>query len=65
VSKDEEELQKARLQVKRGLPLQNLSGSRGFPDDGRAPPQQAPQEPPPRRQQPEPSRQQPARQKPQ
>jgi hypothetical protein len=35
VSKDEEELQKARLQVKRGLPLQDLGGSRGFPDDGR------------------------------
>ncbi|CAL8465378.1 g4914 [Coccomyxa elongata] len=32
VSKDEEELQNARLKVRRGLPLQDLSGSRGFAD---------------------------------
>ena len=31
VSKDEEELIKKRLDVKRGLPLQDLSGNRGFP----------------------------------
>lgn len=40
VSKDEEELQNARLKVTRGLPLQDLSGSRGFPD---SPPQPQPQ----------------------
>lgn len=32
ISKDEEELQNARLKVTRGLPLQDLSGNRGFPD---------------------------------
>ena len=31
VSKEEEELIKQRLDVKRGLPLQDLSGNRGFP----------------------------------
>ncbi|KAL0029419.1 hypothetical protein WJX77_006094 [Trebouxia sp. C0004] len=35
VSKDEEELAKKRLSVKRGLPLQDLTGKRGFPDDPR------------------------------
>lgn len=35
VSKDEEELAKKRLEVKRGLPLQDLSGNRGFPEDPR------------------------------
>ena len=49
MSKDEEELQKARLQVKRGLPLQDLSGSQGFPEERR--PQSGSQEA--RRQQPE------------
>jgi hypothetical protein len=33
VSKDEEDLIKARLAVKRGLPLQDLQGTRGLPDD--------------------------------
>ena len=36
VSKDEEELAKKRLEVKKGLPLQDLAGKRGFPEDGRA-----------------------------
>ncbi len=31
VSKEEEKLQKARLEVRRGLPLQDLSGNKGFP----------------------------------
>ena len=35
VSQDEEKLQKARLEVKRGLPLQDLSGNKGFPEDAR------------------------------
>ena len=35
VSQDEEKLQKARLDVKRGLPLQDLSGNKGFPEDAR------------------------------
>lgn len=35
VSKDEEELAKKRLEVKRGLPLQDLKGNRGFPEDPR------------------------------
>lgn len=35
VSKDEEELAKKRLEVTRGLPLQDLTGKRGFPDDPR------------------------------
>ncbi len=35
VSKDEEELAKKRLDVKRGLPLQDLTGKRGFPEDPR------------------------------
>ncbi len=35
VSKDEEELAKKRLEVKRGLPLQDLTGKRGFPEDPR------------------------------
>eukprot|EP00884_Botryococcus_braunii_P012360 jgi/Botrbrau1/21124/Bobra.0061s0019.1 len=33
VSKEEEDLIKARLAVKRGLPLQDLQGTRGLPDD--------------------------------
>lgn len=35
ISKDEEELARKRMEVKRGLPLQDLSGKRGFPDDPR------------------------------
>ena len=35
MSKDEEELAKKRLEVTRGLPLQDLTGKRGFPDDAR------------------------------
>ena len=35
VTQDEERLQKARLEVKRGLPLQDLSGNKGFPEDAR------------------------------
>ena len=31
VSKEDEELIRQRLGVKRGLPLQDLSGNRGFP----------------------------------
>lgn len=31
VTKDEEELVRQRLEVKRGLPLQDLAGNRGFP----------------------------------
>ncbi|KAK9805559.1 hypothetical protein WJX72_005072 [[Myrmecia] bisecta] len=33
VDPQEEELQKARLNIRRGAPLQDLSGNRGFPDD--------------------------------
>ena len=36
VSKDEEELANKRLEVKKGLPLQDLTGKRGFPEDPRA-----------------------------
>lgn len=35
VTRDEERLQKARLEVKRGLPLQDLANNRGFPDSPR------------------------------
>ena len=35
VSKEEEELAKKRLAVTRGLPLQDLTGKRGFPEDPR------------------------------
>ena len=35
VTRDEEKLQKARLEIKRGLPLQDLSNNRGFPDSPR------------------------------
>ena len=35
VSQDEEKLQKARLEVKRGLPLKDLSGNKGFPEEAR------------------------------
>jgi hypothetical protein len=42
VSKEEEELIKARLSVKRGLPLQDLKGTRGLPEEAyrRVAPQQ-------------------------
>ena len=33
VSAEDEELQRARLNVRRGPPLQDLSGTRGFPED--------------------------------
>ena len=33
VTEEEEELQRARLRVRRGPPLQDLSGTRGFPED--------------------------------
>ncbi|KAK9835326.1 hypothetical protein WJX81_002171 [Elliptochloris bilobata] len=33
VTEEEEELQRARLNVRRGPPLQDLSGTRGFPED--------------------------------
>ncbi|CAL5222148.1 g4471 [Coccomyxa viridis] len=39
VSRDEEKLQKARLEIKRGLPLQDLANNRGFPDSPRMQPQ--------------------------
>ena len=35
ISRDEEELARKRLEVKRGLPLQDLTGKRGFPEDPR------------------------------
>ncbi|KAK9802693.1 hypothetical protein WJX73_007339 [Symbiochloris irregularis] len=38
VTKEDEELVEARLNVRRGLPLQDLSGRRGLPDDGRGGP---------------------------
>ena len=41
VSRDEEKLQKARLEIKRGLPLQDLANNRGFPDSPRMQPQVA------------------------
>ena len=33
VTPEEEELQRQRLAVRRGLPLQDLSGRRGFPGE--------------------------------
>ncbi len=44
VTRDEEELQKARLTIRRGAPLQDLSGKRGFPEDPRSRPVAPPTE---------------------
>ncbi|KAK9864950.1 hypothetical protein WJX84_010154 [Apatococcus fuscideae] len=44
VTKDEEELQKARLTIRRGAPLQDLTGKRGFPEDPRSRPATPPTE---------------------
>lgn len=33
VSEEDEELQRQRLRVRRGPPLQDLSGKRGYPED--------------------------------
>ena len=44
VTQDEEELQKARLTIRRGAPLQDLSGKRGFPEDPRSQPVSPPTE---------------------
>jgi len=38
LTKEEEELQKQRVSVKRGLPLQDLQGKRGFPGMYEPPP---------------------------
>ena len=35
MTKEDEALVEARLNVRRGLPIQDLSGRRGLPDDGK------------------------------
>ena len=52
ISKEEEELQKARLSVRRGMPIKSMddlerSRRRGSMQGQGGPPQQQPQQPPP------------------